>query len=238
MKTNQAPIKDPKFRFFGLVLFLFLLPVPFIYLGWMYFGEPRGFALFLFVIIPYGSYFAVVNHFLSITSRVWQWAWPKNETPRLEATDHPPAVPPTPSMIQPIQQTEVKEAENQGRVFVGENVTHEYLFNIFRAHTAIQETKLTAAYLGKWMKVSGTVGEVISTNPARAQLTFKRPEVPFTERTAFYYADLFMMFDEPWVDRLAILIRGDKLTVIGQIGRIDGTSIHLENCELVGTDSK
>lgn len=96
---------------------------------------------------------------------------------------------------------------------------------------------MTADYLGKWMKVSGSLGNVISTTPNRAQLTFERAEVPITEQKWFDYSDFYMMFKKPWIDRLAIAKRGDKLTVIGQIERIDGVSVQLQNCELVGSDS-
>ncbi len=129
-----------------------------------------------------------------------------------------------------------KAAEKQGRVFVGESITPEYLIGIFREHTAIQGATLTAAYLGKWMKVSGSLGNVISTTPDRAQLTFERAEVPLTERTWFHYTGFYMMFSRPWIDHLAIAKRGDKLTVIGQIERIDSVSVQLKNCELVGSD--
>jgi hypothetical protein len=137
-----------------------------------------------------------------------------------------------------IQRPEVKAADDQNRVFVGESITPEYLLSIFGEHTDIQSAKLTSAYLGKWMKVSGPLGNVISSAPTRAQLTFERPEVPLAKRTWFYYTSLFMMFREPWIDRLSIMKSGDKLTVIGQIARIDKISIQLENCELVGTNSK
>jgi hypothetical protein len=130
-----------------------------------------------------------------------------------------------------------KAAEKQDRVFVGESITPEYLIGIFREHTAIQGATLTAAYLGKWMKVSGSLGDVVSTTPNLAQLTFERAEVPFTERTWFDYTSFYMMFRRPWIDHLEIAKRGDKLTVIGQIERIDSVSVQLENCELVGSDS-
>ena len=130
-----------------------------------------------------------------------------------------------------------KAAEKQDRVFVGASITPEYLISIFREHTDIQGAKLTAAYLGKWMKISGSLGNVISTTPNRAQLTFERAEVPLTKRTWFDYTDFYMMFEKPWIDRLAIAKRGDKLTVVGQIERIDGVSVQLKNCELVGIDS-
>ena len=127
-----------------------------------------------------------------------------------------------------------KAAENQDRIFVGESITPEYLIGTFRERTSIQGAKLTADYLGKWMKVSGSLGDVISTTPNLAQLTFERAGVP---RTWFDYTGFYMMFKKPWIDRLAIVKRGDKLTVIGQIERIDSVSVQLENCELVGSDS-
>jgi len=130
-----------------------------------------------------------------------------------------------------------KAAETQDRVFVGASITPEYLISIFREHTDIQGATLTAAYLGKWMKVSGSLRNVISTTPNLAQLTFERAEVPLTERTWFDYTDFYMMFKKPWIDRLAIAKRGDNLTVVGQIERIDAVSVQLENCELVGSDS-
>lgn len=44
----------------------------------------------------------------------------------------------------------------------------------------------------------------------------------------------FMIFrDQGWFDRLSTLRRGDKITVIGQITRVNGIEIQLENCEIV-----
>lgn len=128
-----------------------------------------------------------------------------------------------------------KAAEHQDRIFVGESITPEYLIGIFREHTDIQGAQLTAAYVGKWMKVTGSLRNVISTTPNLAQLTFERAEVPLTERTWFDYTDFYMMFKKPWIDRLAIVKRGDALTVIGQIERIDSVSVQLANCELAGS---
>ena len=130
-----------------------------------------------------------------------------------------------------------KAAENQDRIFVGESITPKYLIGIFRDHTDIQGAKLTAGYLGKWMKVSGSLGNVISTTPNLAQLTFERAQLSRAGPTWFDSTGFYMIFKKPWIDRLAIVKRGDKLTVIGQIERIDSVSVQLENCELVGSDS-
>jgi hypothetical protein len=110
-------------------------------------------------------------------------------------------------------------AENSECIFVGRNITPGYLLSFFRDHTSIQATKLTEAYIGKWMPLHGKLGEVIYSTAYTTQVTFKSTSV-------------FMYFHEPWIDRLTILRRGDDLMVIGQIKSIDLLSVHLDNCEL------
>jgi hypothetical protein len=128
-------------------------------------------------------------------------------------------------------------AKTEARVFVGPSITPEYLIRIFREHTGIQGAALTAAYLGKWVKVSGSLGNVTSRTSDFAQLSFERATVPPEEQTPLDHTYFFMQFNKPWIERLAIARRGDKLTVVGQIGSIDGLAVVLENCELVDCDS-
>ncbi len=40
----------------------------------------------------------------------------------------------------------------------------------------------------------------------------------------------FMQFDSPWLDRLSILRRGDRLTVIGQITTVENYGVTLNPC--------
>ena len=40
----------------------------------------------------------------------------------------------------------------------------------------------------------------------------------------------FMQFDSPWLDRLSILRRGNRLTVIGQITTVENYGVTLDPC--------
>ena len=46
-------------------------------------------------------------------------------------------------------------------------------------------------------------------------------------------ADIYCLFRKPQIDRLKVLKRGDKITVVGQIRRIGKLFLELDNCELV-----
>jgi len=60
-------------------------------------------------------------------------------------------------------------------VFVGENVTPKYLVSFFEEHTSIQASQMAKPFIGKWMKISGRLNEVISSKPEHgAQLSFQR----------------------------------------------------------------
>lgn len=135
----------------------------------------------------------------------------------------------TPPVITP----EVTTSQKEGKVFVGENITPRYLLNFFEEHTGIQASVLTKAFIGKWMRLSGPLGEVLATDPKYgAQLTFERDyEKP--DREWFDYITVYMNFDELWIDRLAILRRGDQLTVIGEIKAVVPLVLTLHHCELV-----
>ena len=51
MKFGRALLKKPIFRFVMAQFLLFALPAPIIYLSWKHFGEPRDYALLLFILI-------------------------------------------------------------------------------------------------------------------------------------------------------------------------------------------
>jgi hypothetical protein len=115
-----------------------------------------------------------------------------------------------------------------GRVII--DATPAYLVGFFKGHTHIQAEKLTEAYRGKWLKVSGPLGDVMGNTSERAQVTFARNAPIFVGR----YFQVFMYFDRSqWDDRLSVLRPGTKITVIGRIREINRIEVHLENCELV-----
>ena len=66
-----------------------------------------------------------------------------------------------------------------GRIVV--DVTPEYLTGLFKQHLNVQAKKLIEAYIGKWMKVSGPLGDVYFN-----QVTFGQRR-PFERATVYMY---------------------------------------------------
>ena len=115
------------------------------------------------------------------------------------------------------------------RNFLGASITPEYLLSMFGTHTSIQARKLIEPFIGKWLRVSGNLSEVLSSSPDRAQLTFSDRGVGSKVGTVYMY-----FRNKNQIERLAILRRGDSLTVIGKIEDINAVQIDLGNCELEG----
>lgn len=110
---------------------------------------------------------------------------------------------------------------------MGSQVTIKQLRDLFEGHISIQEENLAAAYIGKWMKVSERLSEVLSSSGIHLQVTFERPTLSLTE--------LYMYFEPSWKDRLAILNKGDVLIVVGKIDRITRMEVVMDHCELVAS---
>jgi hypothetical protein len=117
-------------------------------------------------------------------------------------------------------------AKNEQRKFV--DVTPEYLIGLFKGnHTTIQSAKLAEAFMGKWIKVSGPTGDVMGDTATLRQLTF-------SDHSIYKGGQLFMMFyDRKWFDHLSTLKPGDRVTVIGKVGRVNSIELQLNDCEIV-----
>jgi hypothetical protein len=105
------------------------------------------------------------------------------------------------------------------------DVTPEYLMGFYKEHTDVQAAKLAESYIGKWIKQSGKVANVASSESMRTW------EVYFADSRAEYIVSL--AFDQTWADRVSVLKRGEQISVLGQIGRFDGSHLHLVHCELL-----
>jgi hypothetical protein len=108
-----------------------------------------------------------------------------------------------------------------GRVLI--RVEPDYLMAFFKDHTAIQAKRLVAAFLDKWIRVSGKLDNVTPAGTHSILVTIDRPMT----------SQINMLFDQKdWRDRLAILRRGDSISVVGQLTEADMHAITLYNCEL------
>jgi hypothetical protein len=149
--------------------------------------------------------------------------WLVGHTPKL----HRSASAPIPlAFAQSPVQLPIHQNLDDTRVFVSPNVDVKYLCEIFEGRTSIQATKMAGAFIGKWMKHSGNLNEVLSSTGKVAQVTLAMPALKFT--------DVYMLFDAEWLERLSVLKHGDPVRIIGQIDEIHRTHIQLQHCELVG----
>jgi hypothetical protein len=64
-------------------------------------------------------------------------------------------------------------APEQEREFLPPNITPEYLADLFDGRTDLQAKGLADPYIGKWMRVSGPLGNVGTPNKYFTQVTFK-----------------------------------------------------------------
>ncbi len=137
-------------------------------------------------------------------------------------------VPPLPRPPVPVSIPASAEVEKPS--FVGTSITPEYLVSAFKEHTHVQARKMIEPFIGKRIRVSGQLAEVLSSTPEFAQVTFSR-QVPLGEE----YVTIYMYFHtRARIDRLAILRRGDSITVSGRIKEVSAVQIDLDDCDLEG----
>jgi hypothetical protein len=107
------------------------------------------------------------------------------------------------------------------------DVTPEEFRLLLKDHTSIQAAKLAEAYVGKWMIVSGPVGDVDPFG-SFVQVTFTYEDWQRSLITVYMY---FTSEN----DRLALLRRNEQITVCGRIKEVSAAALHLDDCELVAS---
>lgn len=135
-----------------------------------------------------------------------QVARPAEVQPPMETTPSPPAAGPLVA----------------GRMIV--TVQPQYLADFFKQHLDVQAKKLVEAYIGKWIRVSGPLGNVYSN-----QVTFK--SATYGDTTVFMYPA------EGFIEQCSVLVRGQHIEVMGRIKDVNRIELHLEECELVTSPS-
>ena len=111
-----------------------------------------------------------------------------------------------------------------GRTLV--DVTPGYLASLYGEHTEIQADRLLEAFVGKWMRVSGSVEDVFALGENRASVTFPY-EGPSDPSVVMRFRGKAIIDNE-----LRVLKKGDRIAVIGQIESAGPYLVTLENCEL------
>jgi len=179
------------------------------------------------------SWFVVAMFALAIIA--FQPRRPRGEPAPIPEALSPPriaAVPPRPTPVpppaavvepapQPIKPQPIKEAP---REFA--NTTPEYLMGIRRQEnlTRVQTDKLLSPYLGKWMKVTGTVAQIYN----RVTWLTLGDNMKPGERLS-----VILVVSDTWRDRFHLLEMNKKISAIGIISEINISEVQLDDCELV-----
>jgi hypothetical protein len=120
--------------------------------------------------------------------------------------------------------TKVPSPQQEGRVFLGPDITAKFLSNFYREHTTMQANKMVEIYIGKWIKTSGSVRNVGDLDSYGILV--------FLEHIGFE-PKFTLVFDKKWVDRLSVLRPGNPINVIGKIYEIHSGGARLVDCELI-----
>lgn len=109
------------------------------------------------------------------------------------------------------------------------DVEPQYLTGLFEKHTSIQAQELVKPFIGKWMNVSGPLGNAIPIRPTLVQVSFENPNAiagPHYPRTVV----LMLCHGEERVDYVRLLKRGDMMKILGQIKEVGNHQVILDNC--------
>lgn len=113
------------------------------------------------------------------------------------------------------------------------DVEPKYLVGLYKKYSSAQADEAIKTYIGKWIKMSGIVGDV------NREKRFDEPDIVsmFIDVENANHKLLYIVsadFEEQrWMDRALIFSRGEKVTVIGKIRRVGYSSVHLEKCDIV-----
>jgi hypothetical protein len=108
------------------------------------------------------------------------------------------------------------------------SLTPQELVRLFNTGgTSAQANRLIQPYVGKWMQISGVVNDVAHFGPDTNQ-------VSFTEGPMGLGIIILMYFREKWADEVSMLVKGENITVRGQLRSIEyRDTVALNKCELL-----
>ena len=142
------------------------------------------------------------------------------------AATAPHLLTPAPSSV-PAHKTQVADqlpADN--RIVV--NVTPKDLTDFYVDRMDFEGDAAVERYLNKWMKIDGQLKNVVDRREySRRWLGVYLELNPQLPTVSMFFND------QKWFDRLLVLRRGDPVSVLGRIHKVQRESVVLEDCELV-----
>ena len=150
-----------------------------------------------------------------------------------------PAIPTAPQVEAPVTPP-LPPASNpqnaQSSDLFSSRITPEFLTKLFDGRPASEARELAEAYTGWPMTISGEFFTIklytISTDnrPVRTAVVTVKPA---KSSPGIWTVMPACDFEEKWIDRLLVLMEGDRLVIKGKIRNISPMSLLLDSCELV-----
>ncbi len=116
------------------------------------------------------------------------------------------------------------------RIFIHQTVRE--LTAIFQDHTELNATQLSADFIGKWMKVSGSVREVSPTFDGGVGVTLWDQQT-VTAITLKDMRSAHLSFQKGQRDTVSHLQRNQTIVAVGKLTRITSGLVQLVDCEIV-----
>lgn len=139
----------------------------------------------------------------------------------------------TPPVDQQPKAEATPEAKSSEQVFT--DVDPAYLVSLYKQYSTAQADQAVKTYIGKWVKVTGTVSDV--TREDRSRETLISVSVSMHVKTSNKDLDSYTVGasfeDQPSMDRALVLSRKERITVLGKIRRVIEPGILLDNCRFV-----
>jgi hypothetical protein len=122
------------------------------------------------------------------------------------------------------------EPAEKAQLLIDENLTPQYLVDLFKGRTHLRAIALVKDHIGKRIPVSGKIESVrmtLSGNTLSIYLEHSESQ----PLVALY-------FEKEWKDRLSALDQGDQISVIGRIDSVETIMVTLDHCELISVGTR
>jgi hypothetical protein len=109
------------------------------------------------------------------------------------------------------------------------SITPKELVKVYEGRTTLHGERLAENYKGKWIKVCGSINDVMVYSGLRNRVESVTVYLDWNHPEPM----VVLEFNKKWLNPISALRKGDSISVLGRISRVSDTSVHLDRCELL-----
>jgi hypothetical protein len=103
------------------------------------------------------------------------------------------------------------------------------LISFFRNFIDVQAQKLIEPFIGKWLRISGSVHNATQYKGGGHWQVF----IYLQDEPRIVGIQITLLFADMWTERLSLITRDTNITAIGRISKVGANGLELQACELV-----